>query len=57
MTVHVTVLAGPEPEWSHWLIVVTGVVEVVVPLGGQLTEPLADPVQLIVRSIVAEPVG
>jgi hypothetical protein len=53
VTVHVTVLAPPSPALLHWVITVTGVVEVLVPPVGQT----ADPVQLTVMTIVARPVG
>jgi hypothetical protein len=53
VTVQVTVLAPPSPAALHWVITVTGVVEVVVPPVGQT----ADPVQLTDVTIVAKPVG
>ncbi len=53
VTVQVTVLAPPRPALLHWLIVVTGVVEVVVPPVGHI----ADPVHVIVVAIIAKPVG
>jgi hypothetical protein len=53
VTVQVTVLAPPRPELLHWLIVVTGVVDVVVPPVGQIAEP----VHIVVVVIVARPVG
>ena len=53
VTVQVTVLAPPRPAPLHWVITVTGVVEVVVPPVGQT----ADPVHEIVVTIVARPVG
>jgi len=53
VTVQSTVLAPPSPALLHWLITVTGVVEVVVPPEGQIAEP----VQLVVVTIVAKPVG
>jgi hypothetical protein len=53
VTVQVTVLAPPSPAPLHWLITVTGVVEVVVPPVGHI----ADPVHEIVVTIVAKPVG
>ncbi len=51
--VQVTVAAPPTPALLHWLITVTGVVEVVVPPVGQT----ADPVHMIVVTIVARPIG
>jgi hypothetical protein len=36
VAVQFTVLALPRPELSHWVIDVTGAVEVIVPLSGQL---------------------
>lgn len=53
VTVQVTVLAPPRPASLHWLIVVTGVVEVVVPPTGHT----AAPVHAIVVAIIAVPVG
>ena len=53
VAVHVTVLAPPSPAMLHWLIEVTGVVDDVDIPGPQLAEP----VQLSVVTIDAEPVG
>jgi hypothetical protein len=53
VTVQVTVLAPPRPALLHWVITVTGVVEVVVPPVGQT----ADPVHMALVTIVAKPVG
>jgi hypothetical protein len=53
VTVQVTVLAPPRPALLHWVITVTGVVDVVVPPVGQT----ADPVHMMLVTIVAKPVG
>jgi hypothetical protein len=49
VAVHVIVLAPPRPALSHWVIPVTGLVDVVVPPVGQTAEP----VQLTWVTIVA----
>jgi hypothetical protein len=53
VTVQVTVLAPPRPASLHWVITVTGVVEVVVAPVGQTAEP----VHMMLVTIVAKPVG
>jgi hypothetical protein len=51
--VQVTVLAPPRPAVLHWVMLVTGVVDVVVPPVGHT----ADPVQCTVVTMTAAPVG
>jgi len=53
VAVQFTVLALPRPELSHWVIDVTGAVEVIVPPTGQFAAAGHERVV----TIVAEPVG
>lgn len=53
VAVQVTVLAAPSPEVLHWVTLLTGVVEVVVPPAGQLAAAGHD----TAVTIVARPVG
>jgi hypothetical protein len=54
VAVHVTVLAPPRPALLHWVIPVTGLVDVVVPPVGQTAEP----VQVIwVTTVAPGPTG
>lgn len=53
VAVHVTVLAPPRPAVLHWSMPDTGVLDVMVPAVGQTAEP----VQLMIVTIVAKPVG
>ncbi len=53
VTVHVTVLAPPGPASLHWVMLVTGNIDVVVLPGGQAAEP----VQETVMTMVADPFG
>lgn len=57
VTVQFTVLAPLSPALLHCVMSVTGVVDVVVPPVGQAADPVADPVQEMVVTIVAVPVG
>jgi hypothetical protein len=57
VTLQVTVLAPPRPEPLHWSMLVTGVVDVVVPPVGQADDPVAEPVHWMVVTTVAKPVG
>lgn len=49
----VTVLAPPSPALLHWVTPVTGTADDVLPPVGQT----ADPVQAMIVTMVAEPVG